>query len=91
MISWNPGIQYPKQKTSFRDLFSSGIIPSPLDYSGKRRKQFIRDVVELKGDFYYRSAVIDTLTDLEAGKLLDKMENYENSLKKGKTGIQYLL
>ena len=66
----------------FLGSFRETELPSPLDYAGKSRKRYIKDVVELKGDFYYRTAVAELLSDSEAAELLSNMEKYEKSLKK---------
>ena len=81
-----PSLNITETKKIFKQLVRvpESEIPSPLKYSGKKKKQYIKDVVSLNGDFYYRAAVIDLLSDSEVSDLQERMKKYEESLKKGK-------
>ncbi len=61
-------------KHLFLEMFTFDDIPSPLKYADKNKKDYIKDVVFLKGDFYYRKAIIDILIDSELSDLSGKME-----------------
>ena len=79
-----PVLDLAETKMIFKEQYRKLDIPASLDYVEKSRKQLIKDVVSLKGDFYYRADIIDTLTDSEVLELPDKMEAHEESLKKGR-------
>ncbi len=79
-----PILGLTETKMIFKEQYRKSDIPSPLDYVKKSNKQFIKDVVSLKGDFYYRAAVIDSLSDSEVSKLQKKIKAHEESLRKGK-------
>ncbi len=59
-------------------------IPSPLDYVDKSADSFLDDLVELKGDRYYRDAIIqahvDILTDDRIDELLRSIQKRKDSL-----------
>ena len=80
----DPFLGLAETKMIFKEQYRKLDIPSSLDYVEKSRKQLIKDVVSLKGDFYYRADIIDSLTDSEVLELPDKMEAHEESLKKGR-------
>ena len=82
----DPSLTLTETKKIFQDYLRTAEpeIPSPLKYTDKKKKQLVKDVVRLAGDFYYRAAVIDTLSEDEISELPEKMAKYENSLKKGK-------
>lgn len=56
-------------------------LPSPLDYCNKVRNEYIRDLIGLKGDLFYRKEIIRTvgLNDEEILEILIKMDNREKS------------
>ena len=56
-------------------------LPSPLDYCNKVRNEYIRDLIELKGDLFYRKEIIRTvgMNDEEILEILIKMDNREKS------------
>ncbi len=58
-------------------------LPSPLDYCKKSRKNYIKDLVELKGDFQYRKEIIRRLDfrPEEAADVLRAMEEHQARLK----------
>ncbi|WP_319560669.1 hypothetical protein [Marispirochaeta sp.] len=58
-------------------------LPSPLDYCEKSRKKFIKDLIELKGDYQYRKEIIRRLDfdQAEAGEILTAMEKHQAGLK----------
>ena len=82
----DPSLSITETKNIFKELIRipESEIPSPLKYTDKNIKQLIKDVVRLEGDFYYRAAVIDKISDSELQKIPERMEKYEKSLKKGK-------
>jgi len=59
-------------------------IPSPLDYVNKSTDSLLDDLVELKGDSYYRDAIIqahaDILTDARIDELLRSIQKRKDSL-----------
>ncbi|WP_319478240.1 hypothetical protein [Marispirochaeta aestuarii] len=57
-------------------------LPSPLDYCEKSRKEYIKDLVQLKGDFFYRKEIIRylELSPGEAEEILRAMEEREEKL-----------
>ena len=62
-----------------RDLFLEGYplpgLPSPAEEAGKKRRGYFHDVVELRGDIYYRRAVIR-----EAGFSREELESLLSSM-----------
>ena len=80
-----PELTITETKKIFKKFLrtSASGIPTPLKYTDKTKKQLIQDVVCLCGDFYYRAAVIDALSDSEVAKLPEKMAKYQETLKKG--------
>lgn len=56
--------------------------PSPLEYCDKRRRAYLEDIVNLRGDFQYRKEIIRVL-DIqgdEAEALLERMQAREEKL-----------
>ncbi len=51
-------------------------LPSPLDYTKKRRRLYIRDLIELNGDAFYRKEIIRRmeLSDAEIEYVLKSLE-----------------
>lgn len=48
-------------------------LPSPLDYADKSTDDLFDDLVELKGDRYYRDAIIQAHTDILTGDRIDDL------------------
>jgi len=65
-------------------------LPSPLLYCRKNRNEYIRDVVELKGDLFYRKEVIRTvnLSEAEIRGILEKMNRRQETLT-GSKALEY--
>ena len=59
-------------------------LPSPLDYVDKSTDDFLDDLVNLKGDRYYRDAIIQEntgiLTDARIAELLRRIQERKDSL-----------
>ena len=59
-------------------------LPSPLDYADKSTDDLLDDLVKLKGDRYYRDAIIqentDILTDARINELLRRIQQRKDSL-----------
>ena len=56
-------------------------LPSPLDYCKKKREIYIRDLIELKGDLFYRKEIIRTvgLDNDEIAEILEEMDKRKES------------
>jgi len=82
-------ITYTSQLLRAEYPAASGL-PSPLAYCKKNRKQYIRDVVELKGDLFYRKEIIRTagFSRDEIRQILARIERRGNSLE-GSKGQEY--
>lgn len=78
-----PNWDMTQTNNSLRQYLATEIgLPSPLEYVKKTPRAYRKDVVRLKGDFQYRREIIAFL-DIRgetASRLLEKMDDYENSL-----------
>ncbi len=77
------GISALKQKVD-RYTLAEWKLPSPLDYADKSTDDLLDDLVELKGDRYYRDAIIQAqagiLTDGRIDELLRSIQKRKDSL-----------
>ena len=81
-----------RKHTDYDMTFTNGMVrrigpaaiglPSPLAFCGKKRKEYLKDIVDLNGDFQYRKEIIRTyITSREAAQsVLDKMDDHASRL-----------
>ncbi len=57
-------------------------LPSPLNFCGKPEREYLMDVVHLKGDYQYRKEIIRNFVSgsPEARAILEKMDDYEAAM-----------
>ncbi len=57
-------------------------LPTPLEYCRKSRREYLKDIIRLEGDFPYRQEIIRLMVapGEEAREVLEKMAEYEEAL-----------